>query len=103
MWSKLRWLFFGKAFESYRAMLVGFYYYIVKRHETEICQRCGHPVYVVYWVDDQALWNSVMGHDGGVLCPRCFDDAVWSKNHGVRWIVVPFESPRTLEGTKLCE
>ncbi len=34
------------------------------------CQKCFglNPV----WYCDSLMWNTVMGNDGGILCPTCF-------------------------------
>lgn len=82
---RLKWVLFGKAFQSRRAQAVGFFYYILCGHRTEICQRCGHPVYVVWWGPSRE-WKEVVGHDGGVLCIPCFDKAAYAKGHSYRWV-----------------
>lgn len=34
------------------------------------CQQCAQPNPV--WATAHDLWNSLVGNEGGVLCPRCF-------------------------------
>jgi hypothetical protein len=44
-------------------------------HETEVCAICGGKVGVVWWCEDQVLWETVTGWgDGGISCVQCFDD-----------------------------
>ena len=57
------------------ARLRALWWIVVRRHETEICGRCGGPVGVVFHVHDE-LWLRGCGFPDaphGVLCPRCFD------------------------------
>lgn len=63
------------------ARLRSLYWILVRNYETEICQRCGGPVRVVFHAPD-AIWQTVTGHARyesgesapGVLCPPCVDD-----------------------------
>jgi len=55
-------------------------------HETEICQRCGGKVNIVWWCADIHIWSKVTGCDGnGVLCANCFDGLANDKNIFVRF------------------
>lgn len=57
------------------ARLRALYWIVVRRHETEICGRCGGPVDFVFHVEDE-LWTSACGFPeapSGVLCPKCFE------------------------------
>src|SRR5579872_7127106 len=39
----------------------------------EVCQDCGRR-YPLWHADyDENLWERVIGHGGGLLCPGCFD------------------------------
>lgn len=59
------------------------YWILIRRYETELCQRCGNPVGVVFHAPDD-LWELATGWprfpDGesapGVLCPPCVDALV---------------------------
>jgi hypothetical protein len=55
-------------------LIPALYWRHVRRYEFEVCHRCGHPVGLVWRTSDD-LWRQVMGHSGGVLCVRCFDQA----------------------------
>ena len=81
-----RWPFQGKRWRADRrrlARLRALYWIIVRQHETELCERCGAPVRVVFHAPDD-LWELATGYarfpDGeaapGVLCPPCVDDLV---------------------------
>lgn len=41
----------------------------------EFCKECGRTQPLVWWCDDDALWERIWGTPGGggVLCPGCFD------------------------------
>lgn len=70
-------------FDTRMATVRGMYWWLVRRYETELCQRCGRPVRVVFHAPDD-LWELATGcvrvPDGesapGVLCPACVDDLV---------------------------
>lgn len=76
------------------ARLRALYWTLIRRHETEICARCGSPVRVVFHVPD-AIWAAATGYghrfpDGqaapGVLCIPCVSDL--AKEAGIpflRW------------------
>jgi hypothetical protein len=57
------------------------YWLLIRRYETELCQRCGGPVRLVFHVPD-AIWEAVTGFarspggecGAGVLCPACVDE-----------------------------
>lgn len=63
------------------ARLRAFYWAVLRRYETELCQRCGGRVRVVFHVPD-AIWEEVTGNarseggeaGGGVLCVPCVDE-----------------------------
>ena len=62
------------------------WWYIVRRYESELCQRCGRPVGLVFHAPD-AIWERITGEarspggeaGGGVLCPYCVDDLATAK------------------------
>lgn len=81
-----RWPFQAKKWREDRkrlARLRALYWILVRNYETELCERCGRPVGIVYHAPD-GLWELATGHarfpDGqsalGVLCPKCLDDLV---------------------------
>lgn len=57
-----------------------FYWCVLHQYESELCQRCGGPVRLVFHVPD-AIWERITGHARspggeaapGVLCPQCVD------------------------------
>ena len=69
------------------------YWWLIRNYETEICDRCGGRVGVVFHVPD-AVWEAVTGlarfadgqAAGGCLCPECVDD-LWnaSPRTYLRW------------------
>lgn len=56
------------------AKLRYFWWWVVRRWETEICRRCGCPVRFV-WHAPTPLWLAASGYPdkGGCLCMPCFD------------------------------
>jgi hypothetical protein len=51
----------------------------------EICGECGRPVGVV-WLAPDALWLTVVGHEGGTLCVPCFDAQLQQQDVAVTWV-----------------
>lgn len=76
-------------FDTPAATLRGVWWWVVRRYEAELCQRCGRPVGLVYHAPDY-LWKLATGlprrPDGeaapGVLCPQCMDALVEPKIDG---------------------
>lgn len=70
-----------------------FYWQRIRRHDGEICQRCGdagwHRLGRTYWFAPNALWNLVMGGEAGVLCPRCFTIACELAGIAIGWTCGP--------------
>lgn len=85
MLDRLRWVLFGKAFDTYAAQAVGFYHYILRGYEYELCQCCGNPVGCV-WRTDNDTWLKVVGVEGGVLCIKCFDRKAWDSGLTIKWV-----------------
>jgi hypothetical protein len=50
----------------------------------EFCHRCGRRQPLVWRTDDD-LWAAVMGGPGGVLCPECFNKAMWKRGFLLYW------------------
>ena len=57
----------------------------VRRYRYEICHDCGRPVGLV-WQAADALWLWVVGHEGGILCIRCFDQRCDEDAYVLRWV-----------------
>lgn len=51
---------------------------------TEICQRCGFQVAVVWRASDE-LWERIVGRPGGVLCVKCFDELCKQRGLFLYW------------------
>lgn len=88
--SRIQW---ALGHESWPARIRAAYWYIVRRYDSEVCQRCGRPVGVVFHVPD-AVWEVVTGHarfpDGeaapGILCIRCVNELYAERAHDfLRW------------------
>jgi len=91
-----RWPFQGKKWRPDRkrlARLRAFYWIVVRNYETELCERCGGPVGVVFHAPDW-IWELATGYarfpDGeaapGCLCIKCVDDVVDPKlDTYLRW------------------
>lgn len=84
MFPRLRWALYGKTLQPGHlrtARLRLFWWHVVRRYESELCQRCGGPVRLVFHVPD-ALWEQITGGSRspggeaapGVLCPPCVDE-----------------------------
>ncbi len=54
----------------------------------EVCQDCGrrYPLWHADW--DANLWERVIGHGGGLLCPSCFDRRAAEAGVSVEFIAV---------------
>lgn len=85
---RIGWAFRKKQFSSRWARLRGVLL-ILSGHETEICSECGGAVGVVWWCDEQPLWEKVTGEmdGGGTWCPRCFHCAAKRQGEYLRWAV----------------
>lgn len=46
---------------------------VVLRHGSELCQECGRRYNDFLWHAPTPLWMELVGHYGGLLCPRCFE------------------------------
>lgn len=86
---RLRWVLFDKTLAASHAPLARlrlFYWHVLRRYESETCQRCGRPVQLVFHVPD-AIWEAITGNarspggeaGGGVLCPVCVDQLAEAK------------------------
>lgn len=62
-----------------------FWHHVVRGYDYEVCGECGRPVSQTWLTDDQ-LWIDVMGHEGGLLCIRCFDGKLERPGRMVRWV-----------------
>lgn len=51
----------------------------------EFCKYCGRRQPLV-WTADDALWESIWGSAGGVLCPECFTRRADAMGLSLRWI-----------------
>lgn len=60
-------------------------------YETERCCFCGWKVEVVWWCDDQVLWETVTGYQNGsgITCVKCFDKRAYEKGLPIKWHVGP--------------
>lgn len=60
---------------------------VLKGYESEICTICGRAVEVVWWCEDNLLWEELTDYKngGGVLCVRCFDDRASNKGIVLNW------------------
>lgn len=76
------------------ARLRCFWHVALRRYETEICEECGGPVGLVWWCDDDELWERVTGQAktlgsreaaGGIWCTPCFDAGSKKLGIVVRW------------------
>lgn len=76
------WLYRYKRFYSRRRRFArsrALYWGILRSYDGEICQRCGRPVFIVYWAPSD-LWERYAGFardtGAGILCPTCFSEFV---------------------------
>lgn len=88
-----RWAFGGKRFHPearWYARLVALWF-AVTGYETELCSFCGGKVGMVWWCDDQDLWESITGYEngGGISCVQCFDDRAERGRIYLKWRVGP--------------
>ena len=70
------------------APLRRFFWRHVVRYDSEICNWCGVPVgrcFGSWWHAPDELWLTVMPTKAGILCPRCFTDALIKKGILVWW------------------
>jgi hypothetical protein len=67
------------------ARLRAFWHHVLRGYALETCGECGRPVGVA-WVAEHDLWLEIMGHEGGLLCIRCFDAALECQGRFVRWV-----------------
>lgn len=65
----------------------GWCFWTLAGHETELCDKCGGRVVMVWWCDSKELWERVTGekNGGGVYCPRCFDVYAGKQGAVLRW------------------
>lgn len=71
----IRYVLLGGRFRGPIAMARALFAYLILRHDSEVCFDCGRRVEKsigTYWRTNNRLWNSVVGHEGGILCVRCF-------------------------------
>ena len=52
----------------------------------ERCQNCGRAYEYVWWCSDQALWNEIIGGEGGLLCIDCFDRLARDHVGWIEWV-----------------
>lgn len=74
------------------ARLRALYLIVVKRHETEICCRCGGPVGSVFHLPDP-LWWRINGQDDGVLCIGCVESIARDQEIYLCWEATEDEWP----------
>lgn len=43
---------------------------VCPKHPEDICGKCGGPN--IIWFVNNSIWNRVMHHGSGILCPICF-------------------------------
>jgi hypothetical protein len=69
--------------------------------DSEVCQSCGSAVALVWAARDQD-WLMVVGHPGGLLCPKCFAEKAW-QHHGISlaFLAVPLEDGWSTEWYRL--
>lgn len=88
----VRWTLNGKVFHAeakWYAPLLALLLALMG-YEYERCCFCGWKVSVVWWCDDQILWETVTGYTtNGVLCIQCFDRHAERKGLSVKWQVGP--------------
>ncbi len=51
---------------------------------TEYCKVCGRRQQLLWHAPDD-LWFELNGGEGGVLCPRCFDQRAQEAGHWLLW------------------
>ena len=52
----------------------------------EFCHRCGIRQPLIWWCEDNKLWEEVTGSKNGIYCPKCFDCLATKKGIAIRWI-----------------
>lgn len=68
------------------------YWRHVRRHDGEICEKCGRPVdrstgALSYWRAPDELWLKVEGAETGIRCIPCFAADARAKGISVSWSV----------------
>lgn len=60
-------------------------------YETEICGLCGGKVEIVWWCEDEALWERLTGwaNGSGIACIGCFDDLATREDLILQWVPRP--------------
>lgn len=62
-----------------------FWHHVLCCYGSETCGQCGRRVEAA-WLADNQLWEEVMGHEGGLLCIRCFDRELSYRGCFIRWV-----------------
>ena len=52
----------------------------------ERCNDCGGRYDRTIWTAPDWLWQLLVGHPGGLLCPGCFDDRAKARGMFLRWV-----------------
>lgn len=66
-------------------------YLAITGFETERCCFCGWKVEVVWWCEDQILWETVTGYENGegISCVACFSKRAGARSLPLKWKVGP--------------
>jgi hypothetical protein len=89
--SRLVWIIKQAPFASRRARLRGFWHYIMRGYQYEICKQCGRPVGPhtgSWWYAPTNLWAELIGEPIGTLCPPCFTAAGDAVGISIYWRAV---------------
>jgi len=62
-----------------------FWHHVLCAYDSETCGKCGRRVEAA-WLADNDLWTEIVGHDGGILCIRCFDRELADRGRFVQWV-----------------
>lgn len=71
-----------------RVVMRRWWWRFVRRHEGEICNKCGRPVNratPTWWWADDALWMEVVDDPHAVWCAPCFTDQAWALGVYIFW------------------
>lgn len=102
-----RWTLRGKDFHKdarWYARILSLYLALIG-YETERCLFCGWKVSVVWWCDDQVLWETVTGwkEGGGIACVNCFNERAEAQSFPLRWHVGPLRGYTEDEWLRITE
>lgn len=58
----------------------------VEDFDGETCDDCGGRYERTIWTAPDELWIQLVGREGGLLCPPCFDDRAKAVGLFLRWV-----------------